>query len=509
MDNIGRQGVKNIAIRVDASSQIGTGHFMRCLTLADGLRQRGARIRFVSRHLPEYLSDMLMDKGHEILLFDSVKNNAEVDELAHSHWLGVSQAQDAADSIEVLSDVDWLIVDHYALDARWESALRGTAKKIMVIDDIADRQHDCDVLLDQNLYTDMQTRYTGKVSSSCQLLLGPRYALLRDEFRKLREQVNPRTEPVKRILVFFGGVDADNYTGLAIKALVELKTKGLHIDVVIGAQHPCRVEIEASCAEQGYVCHVQTNRMAELMAVADLAIGAGGSASWERCCLGLPTLVISTADNQQRQVADAALDGLLCSPEIKGDLIQAFQRHISALIENRYLRQMISCNSMHAVDGRGVLRVIATIGCSDIEIRTARSEDSEKLFQWRNHSSIRAVSRDANLIDWQVHQRWFTSMLRDPEKILLIGQRVESPVGVVRFDVQNDEAEVSIYLVPDGASSGQGRSLLQSAEQWLVANRLGIRKIRAHVLGVNVRSQRLFVGAGYQVESTNYSKRLH
>ena len=182
----------NIAFRVDASTQIGTGHFMRCLTLADALKQHGAKIRFASRHMPEYLRDMLVVKGHEFMLLDSSPSDAISDGLSHANWLGTSQHADAQDTVQALSGQtwDWLIVDHYALDARWESALRQTAKNIFVIDDIADRQHDCDVLLDQNLYADMDSRYTGKVPAHCQLLLGPRYALLRDEFRQLREQTS-------------------------------------------------------------------------------------------------------------------------------------------------------------------------------------------------------------------------------------------------------------------------------------------------------------------------------
>lgn len=196
-----------IAVRVDASFQIGTGHFMRCLTLADALKQRGAQIRFVSRRLPEHLRVMLAAKGHELALLDGALNDAASDELAHARWLGVSQEQDASNTAQTLKDQpwDWLVVDHYALDARWESAMRVSSRQIMVIDDIADRQHDCDVLLDQNFYADMDTRYTGKVATSCQLLLGPRYALLRDEFRELHEQVKPRNGIVKRVLVFLGG----------------------------------------------------------------------------------------------------------------------------------------------------------------------------------------------------------------------------------------------------------------------------------------------------------------
>ena len=294
------QPMMRIAFRTDATDQIGTGHFMRCLTLAVALKLRGAQIRFVSRDLPAHLCDMLVTQKLEFVSLSDEATEAQAGGLAHSHWLGASQAQDAHATIHALSDQlwDWLVVDHYALDARWESALGGSVKQIMVIDDIADRKHDCDVLLDQNFYADMQTRYTGKVPVHCQLLVGPLYALLRDEFRQLHEQIKPRSRLVKRVLVFFGGVDADNYTGHAIEALSEINISDLHVDVVIGAQHPRSAEIEMTCAAQGFVCHVQTNRMAELMAAADLAIGAGGSASWERCCLGLPTLLVALADNQ-------------------------------------------------------------------------------------------------------------------------------------------------------------------------------------------------------------------
>lgn len=484
---------------------------MRCLTLADALRQRSAQIRFISRHLPGHLRDMLAAKGHEFVPLQDSSCEATPDGLAHAHWLGTSQLADAQESIQALSDQawDWLIVDHYALDARWESLHRHTAKGILVIDDLADRQHDCDVLLDQNFYADMDTRYPGKLPEHCRLLLGPRYALLRDEFRQLHEQVKPRTGPVKRVLVFFGGVDADNYTGRAIEALVNLGIEGLHADVVIGAQHSHREQIELACTEHQFNFHVQTRCMAELMATADLAIGAGGSATWERCCLGLPTLAICTAGNQVRQVADAASESLLYAPEICGDLVDAIGRHLCALIENGCLRLSISRNTMRAVDGRGVVRTIEMLDCSGIDIRVARQDDSEQLFGWRNHPSVRAVSRNPEVINWGDHQEWFASVMTAPDRLLLIGQRGGLPVGVVRFDVQGDAAEVSIYLVPGIQRAGQGRNLLRSAERWVAANRPDVQKLCAHVLGGNERSQRLFIGAGYQVESTAYSKRLH
>lgn len=483
---------------------------MRCLTLADGLRQRSAQIRFISRHLPGHFRDILAAKGHEFMSLGNDSCQATPDHLAHASWLGTSQHADAQASIHALSDQvwDWLIVDHYALDASWESAHRETARNILAIDDLADRRHDCDVLLDQNFYADMETRYTGKLPENCRSLLGPEYALLRDEFCQLHEQVKPRTGSVKRLLVFFGGVDADNYTGCAVEALVNLGIKGLHVDVVIGAQHPHREQIELACTEHNFDCHVQTKRMAELMAVADLAVGAGGSATWERCCLGLPAFVICTAKNQIRQVADAASEGLLYAPEIRGQLSDAIRRHICTLMENEGLRLSIARKAMQAVDGRGVLRAVANLDCGSIEIRIAGQRDSKRLFEWRNHPAIRAVSRSTCMINWEDHQSWFASVLNDPDRMLLIGQREGLSVGVVRFDIEGDEAEISIYLVPNTKQAGLGTDLLRNAERWLAANRPDVRKLRADVLGGNERSRRLFIRAGYRVESTTFSKRL-
>jgi UDP-2,4-diacetamido-2,4,6-trideoxy-beta-L-altropyranose hydrolase len=483
---------------------------MRCLTLAVVLQQRGATVRFLSRALPIYLCDMLAAKGMEIEVLDSDVVPGITRDLAHSHWLEVAQQQDAADCILALSGQhwDWLVVDHYALDVRWEARLRGSAGKIMVIDDLADRQHDCDLLLDQNFYADMQIRYAGKVPVHCQLLLGPRYAMLRDEFRELRHQLKPRTGTVERILVFFGGVDTENYTGLVINALAALSLKSIQVDVVIGAQHPYRLEIEGACAVQGYVCHVQTRRMAELMATADLAIGAGGTATWERCCLGLPALTFCTAENQKQQLADAAGAGFLYAPIDGSDLHGTLVRHTMALLENDSLRKLISRTAINAVDGNGLLRVVSMMSLGDIEIRRATKDDAQKLYEWRNHPLVRGASLNSGVISLDEHQLWFADVLANENRLLLIGHRGEVPVGVVRFDCAGDVAEVSIYLVPEAGCQGQGRNLLCCAEQWLRGNRPDIRQIRALVLEENQSSKRLFEFSKYHPETICYLKEL-
>ncbi len=347
-----------IAIRVDASSKIGTGHFMRCLTLANELKARGVHTRFICRHLPEILHQMLLVNKHEFMHLDSVADNSIYKDLAHDEWLGTTQHADAQDSIKFLlgHTWDWLVVDHYALDASWESELRQVANKILVIDDLADRLHECDLLLDQNFYSDMYTRYTNKVPSHCNLLLGPQYALLRGEFRKFRKKIKPRTGTAKRLLVFFGGVDLDNFTGYIIEILHTMVIN--HVDVVIGDQHPNRDQIVLSCEIYGFTCHVQTSRMAELMALADFSIGAGGSATWERCCLGLPTLVVSLADNQTDIAKDLNLLGAgeYLGTQNDADLATIYKA-VNEWLINKNKIQMYSKKAYSIVDGQGVDRL--------------------------------------------------------------------------------------------------------------------------------------------------------
>jgi UDP-2,4-diacetamido-2,4,6-trideoxy-beta-L-altropyranose hydrolase len=498
-----------VAFRTDASTQIGTGHFMRCLTLAEELKKQDAHICFISRNLPLHLIEMLNKKGIELIALRAHDNSGSVDELAHSSWLCVSQAQDAKATVKGLSGqvYDWMIVDHYALDVRWESIVRPNVKKIMVIDDLADRRHDCDILLDQNYYADMQTRYNGKVSSHCQLLLGPNYALLREEFRALRQQVKVRNGKIKKVLVFFGGVDADNYTFQAIEALAELNA-GLQVDVVIGAQHPFKEMIENACVKHGYVCHVQTPYMAKLMADADLAIGAGGTATWERCCLGLPTLTLCLAENQRKQIADAAETGVLYAPKVDSDLTDTLQLHIKTLLANPALIKLISNSAMKLVDGKGTFRVANSMAHGFIKIRHATQDDSISIFEWRNHPKIRNISRKSGSISWDEHQKWLDAVLADTSRHLLIGSINNLKVGVVRFDVVGVIAEVSIYLVPDASVIGQGKNLLLASETWLKVNHPEILKINANVLGGNEASNKLFFSTSYNIEMTSFKKDL-
>lgn len=445
----------NIAFRIDATHQIGTGHFMRCLTLADELNKQGAQLRFVSRNLLGHLRAMLEAKGIERVLLTNTASSAQIDDLAHSAWLGVSQAHDAHDTLQALAGQswDWLVVDHYALDVRWERAVRETATQLMVIDDLADRQHDCDMLLDQNFYTDMHTRYLGKVPAHCQLLLGPRYALLREEFRTLHEQIKPRTGEVKRLLVFFGGIDADNYTGLAIKALADMDIKGMHVDVVIGVQHPYREEIKKECAVLGFVCHVQTDKMAELMAAADLSIGAGGSTLWERCCLGLPTLAVSIAENQRLLIIDVAEAGLLYAPTNNTDVASLISRHLVALLENSALLKLISRADIQTVDGKGVIRAVNAMKITEITIRRATELDAQQM----SASQIAQTLREME-IDIAVDLAGYTS---DSRADIFAHRPVPVQVNYLGYPWNHGNRVYGLYTRRSPCDSGKPASVLQ------------------------------------------------
>lgn len=495
------------AIRVDASRLIGLGHSMRCLTLADALRAAGVRTTFVSRHMPDFMVARIQERGHRCVLLPAPVEPIHDDRM-YTRWLGVSQRRDAEETIAALGSdrFDWLIVDHYALDREWHAIARAGAAHIMAIDDLADRVHDCDLLLDQNIDDGTQSRYLGKIPPGARVLLGPRFALLRDEFRIARKGMQPRTGEVRRILVFFGGIDGDDYTSVALEGLIELRQSGLAVDVVIGDAHPNRLHIQSLCNVHGFDLHVQCEQMADLMAKADLAIGAGGSATWERCCVGLPSLVVAVAENQQALLRSAATAGLIWAPSISKDP-SAFALHTKALHGNPLWLRTMSARAMEVIDGRGTERVIRAMGIEEVLVRPATKEDCAHLFEWRNHSSVRHASRSQEPIEWKNHAAWVEAVLADPQRVLLIAEIHGTPVGVVRFDVVGSSAEVSIYKVPE-ASTGSGADILAAAESWLLRRRPEIRELVAEVLGKNLPSHRLFARAGYVVSTTRYAKRI-
>ena len=302
--------MKYVFIRADASLTIGSGHVMRCLTLADKLAKQGEKVFFVTRDWPGNMAAYIEDKGYPVLILPALQGDLLQNEF---QLLAESWQQDAEETISRIKALQpdpgdtLLVVDHYGLDEKWEKALRPIASKIMVIDDLANRPHDCDILRDQNYYKNMEERYRGLVPFHCRMELGPKYALLREEFYHAKKNLRVRNGVVRHLLIFFGGSDPTGETMKALQALERLNRPDIGVDVVVGMSNPYRREIEQFCGRLPSIhYHCQVDQMAELMARADLAVGAGGTATWERCFLGLPTLVITVAENQVEMVRDLA-----------------------------------------------------------------------------------------------------------------------------------------------------------------------------------------------------------
>jgi UDP-2,4-diacetamido-2,4,6-trideoxy-beta-L-altropyranose hydrolase len=315
-----------VVFRTDASLQIGTGHVMRCLALADALAAQGARCRFIGRVHAGHFLEMVRSRGHDALalplepLSPLVATAAPTQPpLAHASWLGGDQDADARATLLAFAGAraDWLVVDHYALDATWERALRTACRRLLVIDDLADRDHDCDLLLDQNLGR-RPADYAARAPPHARVLAGPRYALLRPQFAALREaSLARRRSPewaIQRLLISLGGVDCDNATGAVLKALRDAPAvlpADCAVTVVMGAQAPWLDDVRALAARLPWSTDVRVavDDMAALMAESDLAIGAAGGTSWERCCLGLPALLLVLAANQARVAGEIGAHG--------------------------------------------------------------------------------------------------------------------------------------------------------------------------------------------------------
>jgi UDP-2,4-diacetamido-2,4,6-trideoxy-beta-L-altropyranose hydrolase len=358
---------QRIAFRADASVRIGTGHVMRCLALADALRKRGARCLFLCRPHDGHLLALIAARGHDAIALPSRPSGAtpDPDLPAHAHWLGTDWATDAQDSRAVLGGecVDWLAVDHYALDRRWEQAMRPACRRLLVVDDLADRPHDCNLLLDQNLGR-RAGDYRGLLPPDTQTLIGPRYALLRPEFAVARaESLARRRHPrFKNLLITMGGIDKDDASGAVLDALDDCDLPSdLRVTVVLGPHAPSLERVQARGATMSRPTRVLVgvSDMARLMTDADLAIGAAGSSSWERCCLGLPTIQLVLAEKQKEVAANLAEAGAAIQIPADMDLRKALPRLLGELTAARL--RLLSVRSAEICNGQGAMILAARL----------------------------------------------------------------------------------------------------------------------------------------------------
>lgn len=502
---------KIVVFRADASRIIGHGHVMRCLTLATGLRARGMTVSFICREHEGHLCDLIEDRGFGVTRLPACQPNSAAPAASpYATWLGASWEDDASLSriaIESLEErPDWLVVDHYALDQRWERALRGVVSRVMVIDDLADRPHDCEVLLDQNLFTDPRARYRGVTPESCVFLLGPQYALLQAVYAELHDRAVPRGGKIRRILIFFGGADNENLTGRALSAVLNLQRSDIMVDVVVasGSRHlPGLRRLERQYDHVHVYSDLPT--LAPLMENADLAIGACGSTTWERLCLGLPALVVTLAENQRPVAEELDRHKLVCwlgHQDVVRDaeMLKAVDTLVCRGLEEEWPRRCLE-----VVDGRGVNRVCSVLtatASTPLQVRHARSEDEALLLEWANDPVTRCHSFSPETISAEIHQTWFRNRLANAPscRLYIVETEDRVPVGQVRFEATERQWVIDYTLSPAFRGRGLGRRLLEAA-----LRQLGADEPHAAVLGVvkqdNIPSRRVFESLGFEARA--------
>ncbi|WPN56505.1 UDP-2,4-diacetamido-2,4,6-trideoxy-beta-L-altropyranose hydrolase [Pseudomonas sp. P9_31] len=493
-----------VLIRADASPTIGSGHIARCLTLARVLRKQGAHVAFACRLLPGHRLDNLASEGFETFALPDRYRDEDPQQAIESMLPWQADIAALAQALEGHTAFDWIIVDHYGLDHHWQTAARRWAPRIAAVDDLATRQYRVDLLLNQNLSGTPES-YGSLLTPDCQTLLGPRFALLRDEFCCPAIDIKPRA---RRVLVNFGGFDAAMQTHHAMLALADFHE--LEVDFVAGADNPAWEQMQTLADYRpNWRLHSFVGDFYRLMTEADLFVGAGGGTSWERAAMGLPTICIAVSNNQQANGEVMAASGAHVFLGNREQVsVEQLRQAIGFVVGNQGVRQSLAERSRQLVDGRGAQRVAAALAGAVLQVRRATQDDAQGLFEGRNAEAVRRWSLDTHVIDWQRHQAWLAASLSNPRRLLLIAEADDGPVGVLRYDLDGTRAEVSIYLFEGRFGLGWGRALLARGEAFVTAHWPQLEAITAQVLPANQPSLKVFREAGFTPSACAFTRVL-
>jgi UDP-2,4-diacetamido-2,4,6-trideoxy-beta-L-altropyranose hydrolase len=506
-----------VSIRVDASARMGTGHLKRCLSLAETLQAAGASVDFLVRPIDGVAAQVLSGSAWPVHWLSAPEGGAtqpwepSPGDPPHALWAAVDWQQDAIETTSALQDSPptWLVLDHYAFDARWHRRVsQGLGARLLVIDDTADRAIDADALLDHNWAADHRAKYAGRLAREPRWLAGPRFALLGAAYRDAcKYSVRPE---VRSIGIFMGGTDPEGISAQVLTACREAGFGG-EIEVASTSVNPRLAALRAACVTSP-PAHLLLDApdLAGFFARHDLQIGAGGGATWERCCIGAPTVALALAANQTATVPALASLGAVRAASLPGTVLTSdppLRNVLTELLHDAAARASLAEHAAALVDGRGAERVALFLLGPSLQVRSASAEDAEQLYRWRNHQAVRAVSGQGEPIAWAKHLAWLEGVLASPNRHLFVGQVGDLPVGSIRFDrVATGETEVSLYLDPDLQGLGLGPHLLQAGEQAVCLQLGAALTLQASVLPGNRASQRLFEGNGYHGGPLRYSK---
>ena len=381
--------------RFDATPATGFGHAVRCSALASHLGALGWRSRAAVK------TDAALG-GPWLKGFDRVVGLQPIDD-----------DEPAALRAAAAAACDLLVVDHYGWDARRERRCRDWAKSIAVIDDLADRDHDCDVLCNSNL-TWQPLDYAARVPAGARLLLGPRHALLREGFAKARHRLerSPGGD-VRRLFVNIGATDPTGLLPTIVDGIVRAGFDGA-VDIVIAAQAPGRAALAKKLDAVPFAgrLHVDAGDVAGLMASADLAVGAAGATAWERCCLALPSLVAIVADNQRHVAAGLKAAGAaqVLEPNFTAEGLAAA---LVPLLRAGEARAAMAARAGRLCDGLGCGRVAEALlnPASEVTLRPVEAGDCDIILQWQSEPGARRFARDPRVPGTGEHAVWFAAKL--------------------------------------------------------------------------------------------------
>jgi UDP-2,4-diacetamido-2,4,6-trideoxy-beta-L-altropyranose hydrolase len=484
--------IGRLVIRADADGSIGTGHIMRCLALAEEWRDRGGEVLFVGEIKPETLRQRIETEGAGLLhLAGRYPNPADL----------ASMRRLAGEQLHQHVSLGWLVIDGYHFDAVYHQAMQEAGWQLLVIDDLGQLpNYNCEALLNQNLYA---PSLAYKCPSEATIMLGPRYSLLRREFRATAEE---RFFPVvaRRVLVTMGGADQHNLTAKVLSALPTSGIDGLEVKVVVGAanQHVGLLadQLARLPFKSDLVCDVVN--MAPLMRWADVAVTAAGTTTYELACVGTPFVTLVTADNQEANARQLALQGVSMNLGRHDALDQdTLGRGLWEFLHDGEQRQAQAAIGRRLVDGRGASRVATALLARELTLRPASWKDKDMLLRWANDQEARKNSFRPESISQDEHEQWLAAKLTVPGcRLWLASLPNGTCAGIVRFDLGEGIAEISVNLASALRGQGLGSLLISSACTRLFREEQGVNRIIALVKMENLASLRSFSKAGFIAE---------
>lgn len=499
--------------RCDASTAIGMGHVKRCLSLAQALRLLGARSHFVTRQTDIAVGALISNAGFGCTTLPAIAVTSAHppfhDETAHAQWLGTTQAQDAEDTVAALNGEDlpkpcWLVADHYGLAANWHGQIHtALGCRIAAIDDLADRALDVDLLIDHNLHADHQRKYASCIQARTRVLGGPRYALLAPSYAQLRPARIKET--VDSIGIFMGGVDSADLSSLALRACREAAGFQGNVEIAATSASPHLQSLRALVDSYPDTrLSIDQPDLTEFFARHDLQIGAGGGATWERCCAGAPMLLLKAAENQHVVLQELSVQGAVrCLKASEVATVASVGQAVAQLLSDEPARKILAERARALVDGLGAQRVAIAMTLDHLLLRPTKADDASLSFSWRNDQSTRQQSRDAGEINPEHHRQWWKDSLVNPNRRIFFGCLGSRQVGVLRLDFRGSDAEVSIYLDPAMTGLGLGPRILLAAQRWAIEH-TSLERLVATILPSNRASLRAFSSAGFVREENGW-----